>query len=290
VTAPSETDVEQQLAWEARQRPRAGIAGAIGAVGLIFFLILQQVVGNGAPTSSLLASLQRAVQPGALDKLTSLQVPIFQYLHDHSAEVLASGVVGLLGYVGLGWCVGFLGVVTRARRRELPRWAVLVAIAGGVVLGLGVLILQVAEVSKSADFLNGPRTVAEATTTSGLFAFGKIMQLVGSLMVALGLVLVALNAMRAGLLTRLYGVLGIITGATFVIFPLPIVQIFWLAALALLCFGLWPGGLPPAWSTGKEEPWPSNRPQPAPARGPAPAPGAAPRSGSSSRGKRKKRS
>jgi hypothetical protein len=287
VTAPAETDVSQQLAWEARQRPRAGIAGAVGAVALVLFLVLQQVVGNGAPTSSLIASLQRAVQPGSLDKLPSLQVPIFQYLHDHSAEVIASGVVGLLGYIGLGWCVGFLGVVTRARRPELPRWAVLVAIAGGVVLGLGVLILQVAEVTKSSDFLNGPRTVAEATNTSGLFAFGKIMQLIGSLMVALGLVLVALNAMRAGLLTRLYGVLGIITGATFVIFPLPIVQIFWLAALALLCFGAWPGGLPPSWSTGKAEPWPSNRPQPA---APAPATAPAPGPRSSARSKRKKRS
>jgi hypothetical protein len=286
VTAPSQTDAEQQLAWEARQRPRAGIAGAVGAVGLIAFLILQQTVSSGAPSSSLLTSLQRAVQPGPVDKLTSLQVPVFQYLHDHSAQVIASGVAGLLGYIGLGWCVGFLGVVTRARRRELPRWAVLVAIAGGVVLGLGVGILQVAEVTKSADFLDGPRTVAEATTSSGLFAFGKIMQLIGSLMVALGLVLVALNAMRAGLLTRMYGVLGIITGATFVIFPLPIVQIFWLAALALLCFGAWPGGLPPSWRTGKEEPWPSNRPQPAPA--PAPGPASAPRA--SARGKRKKRS
>jgi hypothetical protein len=279
------TDIERQLAWEARQRPRAGIAGAVGTLGLIGFLVLQQVVGSGAPTSSLLASLQRAVRPGPVDKLTSLQVPIFQYLHDHSAEVIASGVIGLLGYVGLGWAVAFVGVVTRARRPELPRWAVLLAIAGGVVLGLGVLILQVAEVTKSTDFLNGPRTVADATTTSGLFAFGKIMQLIGSLLVALGLVLVSLNAMRAGLLTRLYGVLGIITGATFVVFPLPIVQIFWLAALSLLCFGAWPGGLPPAWASGRAEPWPSTRPQPAP--GPAPAPAPLPRS--SSRGKRKKR-
>jgi hypothetical protein len=286
------TDIDRQLAWEARQRPRAGIAGAIGTLGLVAYLILQQVVAAGAPTSSFIASLQHALQPGALDRLPSLQTPVFQYLHDRAAGVVASGIVGLLGYVGLGWAVGFLGVATRARRPELPRWAVLLALAGGVVLGLGILVLQVGNVTKASDFLSGPRTVAAATTGSGLFAFGRIMQLIGSLMLALGLVLVCLNAMRAGMLTRLYGILGIITGATLVIFPLPIVQVFWLGALALLCFGAWPGGLPPAWSTGKEEPWPSTRPQPARRPAPAPAPAAepaAPRPRSSARGKRKKR-
>jgi hypothetical protein len=284
------TDIDKQLAWEARQRPRAGIAGGIGTLGLIAYLVLQQVVAAGAPTSPYIPSLQHALRPGPLDRLPSLQTPVFQYLHDHSAAVVASGVVGLLGYVGLGWAVGFLGVATRARRPELPRWAVLVALAGGVVLGLGILVLQVGNVTKASDFLSGPRTVAAATTGSGLFAFGRIMQLIGSLMLALGLVLVCLNAMRAGMLTRLYGVLGIITGATLIIFPLPIVQVFWLGALALLCLGAWPGGLPPAWSTGKEEPWPSSRPQPARRPAPARAPEPSPRPPSSSRGKRKKRS
>jgi hypothetical protein len=273
------TDIDRQLAWEARQRPRAGIAGLVGTLGLVGYLILQQVVAAGAPTSSYISSLQHALRPGPLDRLPSLQTPVFQYLHDHSALVIASGVIGMLGYVGLGWAVGFLGVATRARRPELPRWAVLLALAGGVVLG---------NVTKASNFLSGPRTVAEATTGSGLFAFGRIMQLIGSLMLALGLVLVCLNAMRAGMLTRLYGVLGIITGATLIIFPLPIVQVFWLGALALLCLGAWPGGLPPAWSTGKEEPWPSTRPQPAAKPAPAPAT-PAPRPPSSSRGKRKKR-
>jgi hypothetical protein len=235
----------------------------------------------------MLESLQRAVRPGPLDRMTSLQVPIFQYLQDHGGEVVVAGVAGLLGYVGMGWAVGFLAVAARSRRPELPRWTVIVTIAGGVLLGLGVLVLQIAELTKATDFLNGTRTVADASSTGGLVAFGKIMQILGSLALAIALVLVSLNAMRAGLLTRLYGVLGIITGATLVIFPLPIVQVFWLAALALVCLGAWPGGLPPAWSSGVAEPWPSNRPQPAqrPARAPA-----EPRPRSSGRSKRKKRS
>jgi hypothetical protein len=280
-------DIEKQLGWEARQRPRAGIAAGLGAVGLVAFLLLQQAIGNGVPTASFLTSLQRAARPGQLDTLPSLQAPVFQFLHDHSGEVVASGLVGLLGYVGMAWAVGFLAVAARARRPELPRWSVIVTIVGGVLLALGICALQVAKVTKASTFLDSPRTVADASATGGLFAFAQVMQIFGSLALAIALVLVSLNAMRTGLLTRLFGVLGIITGATLVIFPLPIVQVFWLAGLALLCLGLWPGGMPPAWRSGMAEPWPSARPQPA--RQSAPAPAGEPRPRAGARGKRKKR-
>jgi hypothetical protein len=68
-----------------------------------------------------------------------------------------------------------------------------------------------------------------------------------------------MNAMRAGLLSRFMGVLGVILGALFVL-PLiasPIIQVFWLLALGALFLNLWPGGRGPAWETGEPEPWPS---------------------------------
>jgi hypothetical protein len=193
----------------------------------------------------------------------------------------------MLGYVGMGWAVGFLAVAARARRRELPRWSVIVAIAGGVLLGFGVCVLQIGKVTKASNFLDGPRTVAEAVPSGGLFAFAQLTQIFGSLALAIALVLISLNAMRTGLLTRMFGVLGMITGATLVIFPLPIVQVCWMAALALLCFGLWPGGMPPAWQSGLAEPWPSNRPQPQQRPAPAPAAEPQPRAGTRSKRKRK---
>jgi hypothetical protein len=68
--------------------------------------------------------------------------------------------------------------------------------------------------------------------------------------------------MRVGLLTRFMGVLGIICGALIVLpilSPLPIVQTFWLGAMALLLLGRWPNGVPAAWSTGEALPWPSQQ-------------------------------
>ncbi len=73
--------------------------------------------------------------------------------------------------------------------------------------------------------------------------------------------LVALQAMRVGLLTRFMGYLGIFTGVL-VLFPIgspvPVVQGFWLLALAYLFSGRWPNGVPPSWRSGRAEKWPSS--------------------------------
>jgi hypothetical protein len=70
--------------------------------------------------------------------------------------------------------------------------------------------------------------------------------------------------MRVGLLTRFMGVLGIITGGLQILpfgGPLPVVQAFWLVILSILFLGRWPTGTPPAWRTGRAEPWPSSSEQ-----------------------------
>jgi hypothetical protein len=84
------------------------------------------------------------------------------------------------------------------------------------------------------------------------------LSLAASIAVGLGTILVSLNAMRAGLLSRFMGVLGMILGALFVL-PLiasPVIQLFWLLALGALYLGSWPGGRGPAWETGEPIPWP----------------------------------
>ena len=165
----------------------------------------------------------------------------------------------MFGFVGLAWAAGFLGVATRAahahvqaldglpadrRRRRASAsacWCAQIGTAGLV-----------------NEFLDGPRTVEDATLQPPTAAACSRARctLLGSLLLAVGLVLVSLNAMRAGLLTRLFGYIGIAAGALLVLFPLPIVQVFWLGGLGMLLLGRWPGGDFPAWRTGNAEPWP----------------------------------
>jgi hypothetical protein len=53
------------------------------------------------------------------------------------------------------------------------------------------------------------------------------------------------------------GVLGLISGAALVLLPQNPIVVFWLLALALLFAHRWPQGMPPAWESGRAEPWPS---------------------------------
>jgi hypothetical protein len=75
------------------------------------------------------------------------------------------------------------------------------------------------------------------------------------------------------------GVLGIMAGVflAFPFFSIPIVQAFWLVGVGLLFLGRFPNGVPPAWETGRAEPWPSRQEMlerqgkaPAPAKTPPP--------------------
>jgi len=131
----------------------------------------------------------------------------------------------------------------------------------------------------------------------------RVFQFLGlgaQLALGFAFVMICLNAMRVGLLSRFMGILGIIVGVLFVV-PLapgpPVVQSFWLTALAALFAGRWPSGIPPAWTTGRAVPWPSQQalreqregalePEPAAAAG---APASGQRGASSARRRKRKK-
>ncbi len=287
-------DPQKQLEWEARQRPRAGVAAIVAVVTMLGGLIGTVQLGNDVPNPSGIETLQRALQPGPVDQLPSLQIPALEYLTDHSAAWLLLGVLGMIGAIAGGWSMGFLAVATRARRPELRRWVVYLPIVGGVLAGLAFFMREVAQLVHANNVLDGPRTVADATKIGGLLIFASALGFFGQLATAGGYVLVSLHAMRAGLLTRLLGTLGIGAGV-FTILPIlpfgPLLQLLLQAALALLFFRFWMGGIPPAWESGRAEPWPSRQPprRPAPATEPASQPAGPGSTAAARRGKRKKR-
>jgi hypothetical protein len=258
------TGTADHLAWEARQRRPAAIAAMVGAVLTLIGAIYGGLVFSDVPRGGLLESLQRAARPGPVDALPSLRIPVYQFYDDHAAGVLTSTVLRALGLLGLGWALTYLAVATRARRSEFPRIAQYLPIFGAVLSALATVLSTVATILAVKNFLDGPRTVANANdiTQSGLLVTAQLLNLPGLLALAIGIVLTSLNAMRIGLLTRFMGVLGIITGALLVFpigSPLPIVQCFWLFVLGLVFLGRWPGGRPPAWEGSQAIPWPGNQ-------------------------------
>ena len=80
------------------------------------------------------------------------------------------------------------------------------------------------------------------------------------------------GTMRVGLLTRWVGVLGIFTGVL-IFLPiggatLEVVPAFWMVAMGLLYAERWPGGDPPAWTSGKRVRGPPERINALPGRRP----------------------
>jgi hypothetical protein len=251
------------LAWEAQRRMRAGLAALAAAVLTMGAALASALVFRDIPRSAFVDSLERAAQPGRLGAVESLRVGLYEFYRDHAAAIIGSSVARALGFLAIGFALTYLGRATAARRSELPRPALYLPWAGAIILALQALLSAIGTNAAVNDFLDGRRTVdaARDLTGNGLLVFGSILDLAGRLAMGAAFVLVCLNAMRAGLLTRFMGVLGIIVGALLVIplgSPLPIVQVFWLLALGALILGYWPSGLPPAWSSGEARPWPSS--------------------------------
>jgi hypothetical protein len=172
-------------------------------------------------------------------------------------------VVRGLAYLAFAWALTFLAVATRARRPELPRLVTYVALVGAVLAGFATILGGVGTALAVSHFLDGPRTVDAASdvATNSLLITANMISLLAQLALAAGVLLVSLNAMRVGLLTRFLGVLGMICGGLAVLsqFVFAFVSTFWLVAIGLVFLGVPQSGVPPAWRTGKAEPWPSQR-------------------------------
>lgn len=259
-------DPQQQLAWEARQRTGAGVAAILAGLLTLGSDLWSQSLFSGAPESGFLESLGQAVQEGPVGEEPSVRTGFFGFYDENATAILGSAVLRGIAFLLLAWAVTFLAAATRSRRAELVRPLVYLALIGAVLAGLSVVLGAVGSASAVSSFVGSGRTVDDAADVAGgtLLIASQLIGLVGPLLLALGIFFVSLNAMRAGLVPRFLGILGLITAVLIVVplGPLPVVQAFWLIALGLVFLRLMPerfGGVPPAWRTGKAEPWPSSQ-------------------------------
>jgi hypothetical protein len=92
---------------------------------------------------------------------------------------------------------------------------------------------------------------------SGGVSFGRSLLFPALLGMVIVMVYVPLQALRAGLLTRFFGTLGMALGVSLVILPQAQALIaLWFGYLGLMFVGRVPGGRPPSWDAGEAIPWP----------------------------------
>jgi hypothetical protein len=257
--------VEEQLAWEARQRPRAGAAAITAGLLTTLSLIWLRAGLASVPDAPFLTALGQAFESGAMGDQPSQLTAVFEYYVDRPFVFIGSSVLQVIAMLGLAWAVTFLAVATRARRPELPRYLIYVTLVGAVLVAVAALLNAVGRLIAINGFLDGERTVEAARDVNGqpLLATAFLIGQLAPLALAAGMLLVSLNAMRVGLLTRFLGVLGMISGALtvfsgFFLFG-PFVQAFWLLSIGFIFLNFGRQGAPPAWRTGQAEPWPSQR-------------------------------
>ena len=231
--------VTEQLAYETRVRPRqAVIAGAAAAL-----LLLSPLMG--------LAGIHTKVDELTLDLIT---------IHKRYPLDLIAAVIQAIGLLLLADTLGWLADRTKVRNAAMRNWPRWVGITGAVAFAIGVAGGETHRLDRGQQVrLHRHQTYlqADALTSGGLIAVLPLVEQLGALLLTLGFIFIAMNAMRVGLLPRYLGYIGVAAGALvlFPIVPVPVVQCFWLAALAVLLAGRWPAGMPPAWSSGEAIPW-----------------------------------
>lgn len=240
------TTPEQQVGWEKRFGPyAAGAAIASAVLSLIpAFYIGQAVEGPLDRDDQVLAAVDREAfdffLPAALQSLALLVlIPAFLYLY--RAE--------------------------RFRLPDVPSAVKVLAVLGPVLASLVPIALQINLSDVAGDFVasgGGNEDRAEDFIRDNRLPAEAI--LAANLAMGLAYVLLSRYAIRAGLLSRFMGYLGIIIGVLLIITQLlapgsggggGFLQTFWLAALGALFLGRWPNGRGRAWETGEAAPWPT---------------------------------
>lgn len=260
--ARAETALSNQelLEREAVERPRAMWAGVAAAALGIASGIFIQFFDMDLPVVTVLDALNTAVGTdiGRLG-LTSDQLTFY---NDRTFPYLTTAV--LQGAASL--CYAYVLVVlfraVAGRGERVPRVAQFAAAAGGATAAVGTIGLQVAvQINVHQAIANKDWSVDPEGGAPALFF--QLTLVMGGIALALATLLIALAAMRAGLLTKFLGWLGVGVAATMVLTlasaGFNLVQVFWVLLVGVMLSGRAPAGRPPAWDAGEVIRWPTQQ-------------------------------
>jgi hypothetical protein len=256
------SQVEETLAWEAEQRPRAVAAAIIAGLTTFSGTVLYEVTTRrDAPSEddgfiSVTEAISSRVQ-GQEPREPSLLAAVVDHLQDNAGVLWLSIALRALGVALALLVLLYLYRATKARAPEtasgMARVVAIIALLTyplGTIMADGAMLLSdsVANAEEARDVLN-----------DSVRLFGAFLQFIGTFALGLAFVLIALNATRVGLLTRFLGILGIIVGILAVVqIDAPqLIRSLWLILLGAMIAGR--TQRPPAWETGRAQPWPSQQ-------------------------------
>lgn len=239
-------DHSAQLQRERERGKPAGIAAIVSGVLAAAFVFATQAITRGANVQD------------AGDNL--------RFFAQHKGQFLLPFVGRSISFLLLVLVVLYLYDATKYRRPKTPSATRILGVGGAAALGIATMLAYFGQRKAGADFLAlGPLSPQEASkqadhllTKTPLFQVSSFILLAGTLALAFWLVLNGLNALRAGLLSKFMGYLGVMLGPALVLLPFtPIILAVWLISLGAIFMDILPRGRPPAWASGEEMPWPT---------------------------------
>lgn len=258
---------EAALAREEQGRGLAA-AGAIAAgVATLAGGIASTLVNQALPDDpDAVVTLLPALDDGLAgrDVPTGILAQQVAWIGDHVVAQAVGGVLVALASLLMLIPLRYLFLAVQARNPDMGRGGIVAAVTGCLLSGVGFLVYTVAfslEARAFADEAVQTSGAARDAISGSVVQAATVIYQLGRFGLALALVILSLNAMRVGLLTRFFGILGILSGVLLVL-PIDqpgIIRSFFLIALGLMFLGRWMGGAPPAWKSGRAEPWPSQQ-------------------------------
>ena len=198
-----------------------------------------------------------------------------ELLRDIDAHRSAQLISSILQGIGVGLLAAplyYLFRAARARSETMRSQLVGVVIAAPLFLAVLAILSGLSNLEAASTFVSDevPRLMAKGVAlgsdrandvASDTIADASLRPIAGGFGIGgqIGFVVAmfytSLHAMRAGLLTRFWGSLGMALGAvSFIFFQF---TLLWFIYLGFLIAGIVPGGKPPAWQSGEAEPWPT---------------------------------
>jgi hypothetical protein len=258
---------EATLAREEEGRNLAAYASIAAGIATLAGGIASTVVSNRLPNDS---DDVVTLLPALSDGLAGRDIPQgilgrqVAWIGDHVIAQAAGGVLVAIAALLMLIPLRYLFLAIRARNERLGRGGIIATVAGCLLSGVGFLVYTIAfsiEANNFADASVQTSGAARDAISNSVVQAATIIYQLGRFGLALALVILSLNAMRVGLLTRFFGILGILSGVLLVL-PIDqpgIIRSVFFIALGLMFLGRWIGGRPPAWSTGTAQPWPSQQ-------------------------------
>ncbi len=235
------SDVKRTLEWERRWAVWAGVS----AIAAAFFFVAYFVLLRSLPHGDFDADFLRQID-------------------DHRAQSVVSGGVELLGVLCLIFPLVYLFRAADARMPAVRSRLLPAVIIAPLLFGLAGFMQPILLNSAATDFLGGTipsnphaanELASDTVSQQSLRPFVAGLYFGGGIGMAVVMFYICLYSMRAGLLARFWGSLGMATGfLTFLFGPFPFAMI-WFAYLGLLMLDRLPGKRPPAWEAGKAVPW-----------------------------------